>query len=194
MVLERRAMASSTGGGDDVFVHFSAIMMDGYKSLTEGQRVSFEVVQATRACRPRTFSGMALFRARGRTSGSPRGPLRQHCICRWASAGKPRTRSRHSQPARTRRNEPWFLASADVSLTGCNCACPGYGTAPATTCGAPHPRRRAALLQGSGHGISRATGAARGRAGGSSSPTTGVALPGTSPRFSRRSRRWRARP
>ena len=32
-------------GGDDVFVHFSAITMDGYKSLTEGQRVTFEVVQ-----------------------------------------------------------------------------------------------------------------------------------------------------
>ncbi|MCW2975597.1 MAG: cold-shock protein, partial [Actinomycetia bacterium] len=32
-------------GGDDVFVHFSAIGMEGYKSLTEGQRVSFEVVQ-----------------------------------------------------------------------------------------------------------------------------------------------------
>ena len=32
-------------GGEDVFVHFSAIAMDGYKSLTEGQRVSFEVVQ-----------------------------------------------------------------------------------------------------------------------------------------------------
>ena len=28
-------------GGDDVFVHFSAITMDGYKSLTEGQRVEF---------------------------------------------------------------------------------------------------------------------------------------------------------
>jgi CspA family cold shock protein len=32
-------------GGDDVFVHFSAITMEGYKSLTEGQRVQFEVVQ-----------------------------------------------------------------------------------------------------------------------------------------------------
>jgi len=32
-------------GGEDVFVHFSAIAMDGYKSLTEGQRVEFEVVQ-----------------------------------------------------------------------------------------------------------------------------------------------------
>ena len=32
-------------GGDDVFVHHSAIQMDGYRSLTEGQRVQFEVVQ-----------------------------------------------------------------------------------------------------------------------------------------------------
>jgi len=32
-------------GGEDVFVHFSAIQGDGYKSLTEGQRVEFEVVQ-----------------------------------------------------------------------------------------------------------------------------------------------------
>lgn len=32
-------------GGDDLFVHFSAITMDGYKSLDEGQRVSYEVGQ-----------------------------------------------------------------------------------------------------------------------------------------------------
>ena len=32
--------------GEDVFVHFSAITMDGYKTLTEGQRVEFEIVQA----------------------------------------------------------------------------------------------------------------------------------------------------
>jgi CspA family cold shock protein len=31
--------------GEDVFVHFSAIQMDGYKSLTEGQLVEFEVRQ-----------------------------------------------------------------------------------------------------------------------------------------------------
>ena len=29
-------------GGDDVFVHFSSIQQDGFKSLTEGQNVSFE--------------------------------------------------------------------------------------------------------------------------------------------------------
>ena len=31
--------------GDDVFVHFSNIQGDGYKSLDEGQRVSFDVEQ-----------------------------------------------------------------------------------------------------------------------------------------------------
>jgi CspA family cold shock protein len=32
-------------GGDDVFVHHSAVNMEGYRSLTEGQKVEFEVVQ-----------------------------------------------------------------------------------------------------------------------------------------------------
>jgi len=31
--------------GEDVFVHFSAIMGDGFKSLAEGDRVTFEVVK-----------------------------------------------------------------------------------------------------------------------------------------------------
>jgi len=32
-------------GGEDVFVHFSEIQGDGYRTLNEGQRVEFEVVQ-----------------------------------------------------------------------------------------------------------------------------------------------------
>ncbi len=32
-------------GGQDVFVHYSAIQADGYRSLDEGQRVEFEVTQ-----------------------------------------------------------------------------------------------------------------------------------------------------
>ena len=32
-------------GGPDVFVHYSAIQMDGYKSLDQDQRVEFEVTQ-----------------------------------------------------------------------------------------------------------------------------------------------------
>ncbi len=33
---------SDDNGGDDVFVHFSAILVDGYKTLAEGQKVTFE--------------------------------------------------------------------------------------------------------------------------------------------------------
>lgn len=32
-------------GAEDLFAHFSAIQGDGYKSLKEGQRVSFDVVE-----------------------------------------------------------------------------------------------------------------------------------------------------
>ncbi|NWA34707.1 MULTISPECIES: cold-shock protein [unclassified Pseudomonas] len=32
-------------GGEDLFVHFSAIQSDGFKTLEEGQAVEFEVVQ-----------------------------------------------------------------------------------------------------------------------------------------------------
>lgn len=35
-------------GGNDVFVHFSAISMDGYKTLEEGTEVEFEVVEGAK--------------------------------------------------------------------------------------------------------------------------------------------------
>jgi CspA family cold shock protein len=33
---------SNDNGGDDVFVHFSAIVSDGYKTLSEGQKVTYD--------------------------------------------------------------------------------------------------------------------------------------------------------
>ena len=35
-------------GGDDIFVHYSAIKTDGYKSLDEGARVQFDVVDGNK--------------------------------------------------------------------------------------------------------------------------------------------------
>jgi CspA family cold shock protein len=38
----------SVENGDDVFVHFSAIQGEGFKSLEEGQAVEFEITQGNR--------------------------------------------------------------------------------------------------------------------------------------------------
>ena len=35
---------TSDGGGEDLFAHFSEINMQGFKTLKEGQKVSFEIV------------------------------------------------------------------------------------------------------------------------------------------------------
>lgn len=44
-------------GGDDVFVHFSAIEGEGYKTLNEGQKVTFEVEAGAKG--PQASSVMA---------------------------------------------------------------------------------------------------------------------------------------
>ena len=39
------------GGGEDVFVHHSAILSDGYRSLKEGQPVEFEISKEAKGLR-----------------------------------------------------------------------------------------------------------------------------------------------
>ena len=43
---------SNDEGGDDVFVHFSAIVCDGFKTLQEGQKVTYDAVSYTHLTLP----------------------------------------------------------------------------------------------------------------------------------------------
>jgi CspA family cold shock protein len=54
------------GGGGDVFAHFSAISMDGYKSLKEGARVTFETTDG-----PKGLTAMNIQAEMGSNAGVP---------------------------------------------------------------------------------------------------------------------------
>jgi len=46
-------------GGEDVFVHFSALEGEGYKTLEEGQQVQFEIVQGDKGLQAANVSKMS---------------------------------------------------------------------------------------------------------------------------------------
>ena len=45
-------------GGEDVFVHFSAILADGFKSLAEGQKVEYEVVRSDKGLQAKSVRSL----------------------------------------------------------------------------------------------------------------------------------------
>lgn len=49
---------SQADGGADVFVHFSAIQADGYRSLEEGQEVEFQVTQGPKGPQAEQVRGL----------------------------------------------------------------------------------------------------------------------------------------
>ena len=51
---------SNDEGGDDVFVHFSAINIDGYKTLKEGQKVTFDVEEDPKNSKKRRAANVCL--------------------------------------------------------------------------------------------------------------------------------------
>ena len=48
---------SPDGGGDDLFAHFSAIQSQGFKTLAEGQRVSFDVTTGPKGLQATNIRG-----------------------------------------------------------------------------------------------------------------------------------------
>ncbi len=47
------------GGGTDVFAHFSAVQMEGFRTLKQGSRVSYEVVQGPKGDLAQNITPMA---------------------------------------------------------------------------------------------------------------------------------------
>src|SRR5216117_759548 len=61
--------------GPDVFVHFTAIQAEGFRSLAEGDTVEFEVAQGPKACRHRTSARSEQYQSLRSGPGYAPGPF-----------------------------------------------------------------------------------------------------------------------
>ena len=53
------------GGGEDLFAHYSSIVMDGYKTLKSGQRVNYELIQGPKGLHATNISAVESESANG---------------------------------------------------------------------------------------------------------------------------------
>ena len=68
------------GGGSDVFAHFSAITMDGFKTLKQGSRVSFDIQQGPKGQLAQNIQAQP-------------GPIQTAPACRRAAPRQPKVRA-----------------------------------------------------------------------------------------------------
>ncbi|WP_119156888.1 cold shock domain-containing protein [Caldimonas tepidiphila] len=61
------------GGGDDVFAHFSAIQMEGFRTLKQGGRVSFDLVEGPKGRLAKNIRPVEAVRAPASTLSSSDG-------------------------------------------------------------------------------------------------------------------------
>ena len=60
------------GGGQDIFVHYSTIQTEGYKTLNEGDEVTFEIVQGEKG--PQASNVVRVKKAEKKKEGSEKSP------------------------------------------------------------------------------------------------------------------------
>jgi len=67
-------------GGEDIFAHFSAIQMDGFRTLKQGGRVSFELVQGPKGQLAHNICAVG-----GSTEATAESGIREHSMLQAAS-------------------------------------------------------------------------------------------------------------